>query len=77
MSKKKQDEVPFEQAIEKENGEVVIVNDPSHLKPQAEPKGHPPRPEAVDKDHLKPQEEVKDDNVRVKAKHPSHLKPQE
>lgn len=45
----------FEQAIEKD-GNVIIVINPDHLKPQAEPTGPPPRPKVVDPKHLKPQE---------------------
>ncbi len=61
MAKRKPDvnefkeEETFEQAIEKD-GEVVIVKDPSHLKPMEERTGPPPRPKAVDPKHLKPME---------------------
>lgn len=53
------------------------VAHPSHLKPQPEPKGQPPRPSAVDKAHLKPQEEPKSEQRKVKVADPKHLKPQE
>ena len=55
MAKKEKDSrETFEQAIEKD-GNVIIVTNPDHLKPQAEPIGAPPRPKVVDPKHLKPQ----------------------
>lgn len=56
--------------------EEVEIN-PSHLKPQPEPKSAPPRPKAVDKAHLKPQEEPTPEQRKVKVADPKHLKPQQ
>jgi len=70
MAKRKSDDETLNEMIAKESN-------PDHFKPQAEPKGPPPRPQAVDKDHLKPQAEVKEENRKVKAVDPRHLNPQE
>lgn len=57
MAKKKQNESDEQEISSSEvaqNGVKVI--DPSHLQPQAETDGPPPRPKAVDQAHAKPQE---------------------
>jgi hypothetical protein len=73
---KKKNEFEFEQAIEKD-GAIIIVSDPSHLLPQAEPTGPQQRPAIIDPAHGKPQEEVKEELRKVKAIDPKHLLPQE
>jgi len=59
--------------MEKEKGK----KNEDHFKPQAEPKGPPPRPKAISKEHEKPQAEPKPEVNKVKVSNPKHLKPQE
>jgi len=63
-------------SADQDEEQKLKVADPSHLKPQPEPKSAPPRPKAVDKDHLKPQAETSEQR-KVKVADPKHLKPQE